>query len=131
MDVCFSVIVPESSPLPVAGNVTGIDVGISSFAVLSDGTAIKNPRYYQTAQAQFRRVQRRVCRRKKTSNRRRKAVQQLTRVHHHIRNQRSDFHHQVARKLINRYDVIAYENLNIKGLARSILEAISKSDDLI
>jgi putative transposase len=120
-DVCFSVIVPSPDPLPETGNATGIDVGITSFAVLSDGTTIKNPRYYQTAQAKLRRVQRKVSRRKRTSNRRRKAVQQLTRVHHHIKNQRSDFHHQVARKLINRYDVIAYENLNIKGLARSIL----------
>jgi putative transposase len=45
----------------------------------------------------------------------------LTRVHHHIKNQRSDFHHQVSRKLVNQYDVIAYENLNITGLARSRL----------
>jgi putative transposase len=117
--VCFSVIIPCPDPLPGTGNVTGIDVGVTSFAVLSDGTAIKNPRYYENAQAKLRRVQRKVCRRKKTSNRRRKAVQHLARVHRHIRNQRRDFHHQVARKLINQYDVIAYENLNIKGLARS------------
>jgi putative transposase len=118
---CFSVIVPDPSPLPATGNATGIDVGVASFAVLSDGTAIKNPRYYQTTQAKLRRVQRKVARRKKTSNRRRKAVQELARVHHHIKNQRTDFHHQVARKLINQYDVIAHENLNIKGLARSRL----------
>jgi putative transposase len=120
-DVCFSVEAETPTPLPATGAVTGIDVGITSFAVLSDGTTIKNPRYYQTAQAKLRRVQRRVCRRKKASTRRRKAVQQLTRVHHHIKNQRSDFHHQVARQLINQYDVIAYENLTIKGLARSRL----------
>jgi putative transposase len=118
---CFSVILSSPAPLPATGNVTGIDVGITSFAVLSDGTTIKNPRYFQTAQAKLRRVQRRVCRRKKASNRRRKAVQHFQRVHVHIKNQRRDFHHQVARQLINRYDVIAYENLNIKGLARSIL----------
>jgi putative transposase len=119
--VCFNVEIDLPPPLPATGNATGIDVGIESFAVLSDGTAIKNPRYYQTAQAKLRRVQRKVCRRKKASNRRRKAVQQLTRVHHHIKNQRSDFHHQVARKVINQYDVIAYENLNIKGLTRGML----------
>jgi putative transposase len=119
--VCFSVIVPDPSPLPATGVMTGIDVGLESFAVLSDGTTIKNPRYYHTAQAKLRRVQRKVCRRKKTSNRCRKAVQQLTRVHHHIRNQRSDFHHQVSRTLINQYDLIAYEKLNIKGLIRGLL----------
>jgi putative transposase len=120
-DVCFSVIVPSPDPLPETGNATGIDVGITSFAVLSDGTTIKNPRYYQTAQAKFRRAQRKVSRRKRTSNRRRKAVRELSLLHHHIKNQRRDFHHQVARQLINQYDVLAYENLNITGLARSRL----------
>ncbi len=118
---CFSVILPCPDPLPATGNATGIDVGLTSFAVLSDGTTIKNPRYFQTAQAKLRRVQRRVSRRKKASNRRRIAAQHLSRVHSHIKNQRSDFHHQVARRLINQYDVIACENLNIKGLARSRL----------
>jgi putative transposase len=118
---CFSVLLPFPDPLPATSNATGIDVGLTSFAVLSDGTTIKNPRYFQTAQAKLRRVQRRVSRRKKASNRRRKAVQQFTRVHQHIKNQRRDFHHQVARQLINRYDVIACENLTITGLARSML----------
>jgi putative transposase len=119
--VSFSVILPSLAPLPATGNVTGIDVGVSSFAVLSDGTTIKNPRYYQTAQAKLRRVQRKVCRRKKASNRCRKAVQHLARVHRHIKSQRSDFHHQVARKLINQYDLIAFEKLNFNGLTRGML----------
>jgi putative transposase len=100
-DVCFSVILPSPAPLPATGNMTGIDVGLTSFAVLSDGTTIKNPRYYETTQAKLRRAQRRVCRRKKPSNRRRKAVQHLSRVHRHIKNQRRDFHHQVSRKLLS------------------------------
>jgi putative transposase len=120
-DVCFSVEAESPTPLPETGNVTGIDVGVSSFAVLSDGTTIKNPRYHQLAQAKLRRVQRKVCRRKKASNRRKKAVQHLARVHQHVKNQRTDFHHQIARKLINQYDFISYENLNVIGLARSRL----------
>jgi putative transposase len=114
------VIVPSPAPLPPTGALTGIDVGVSSFAVLSDGTAIKNPRYYETTHAKLRRAQRKVSRRKKNSNRRRKAVQHLARVHVHIKNQRRDFHHQVARKLINQYDLIACEKLNIKGLTRGL-----------
>jgi putative transposase len=116
--VCFRVIVPDPSPLLATGTVTGIDVGVSSFAVLSDGTTIKNPRYHQTTQAKLRRAQRKVCRRKKSSNRRRKAVKHLQQVHNHIKNQRNDFHHQVARQLINQYDAIAHENLHITGLVR-------------
>jgi putative transposase len=119
--VCFSVIVSSPAPLPATGKATGIDVGLTSFAVLSDGTTIKNPRYYETTQAKLRRAQRRVSRRKKASNRRRIAVKHLSRVHQHIKNQRRDFHHQVARQLINGYDVIACENLTIQGLARSRL----------
>jgi putative transposase len=110
----------SSDPLPATGNATGIDVGLTSFAVLSDGTPINNPRYYQTAQGKLRRAQRKVARRKRTSTRRRKAVQHLARVHQHIKNQRSEFHHQVARKLITQYDFIAYEKLHIKGLTRGL-----------
>jgi putative transposase len=115
---CFSVLLPAPDPLPATGNVTGIDVGVTSFAVLCDGTTITNPRYYEMAQAKLRRAQRRVCRRRKASNRRRKAAKQLQRVHTHIKNQRRDFHHQVSRRLINQFDLIAHENLNIKRLAR-------------
>jgi putative transposase len=120
-DACFSVILPSPAPLPATGNVVGIDVGVTSFAVLSDGTTIKNPRYYQNAHAKLRRVQRRLCRRKKTSNRRKKAVKQLQHVHAHIKNQRRDFHHQLSRTLVKQHDVIAHENLNIKIIARSRL----------
>jgi putative transposase len=56
----------------------------------------------------------------RTSNRRRKAVQHHARLHRHIKNQRSDFHHQVARTLVTQYDLIAYETLNINGLARGM-----------
>jgi putative transposase len=118
---CFSVVLPDPMPLPQTGNLTGIDVGIVSFAVLSDGTTIENPRQYHAVQAKLRRAQRTVSRRKRTSNRRRKAVNKLQRLHCHIKNQRSEFHHQVARQLINQYDVIAHENLTIKGLARGRL----------
>ena len=119
--VCFSVEVATPEPLPAAGAATGIDVGLESFAVLSDGTAIPNPRHYRKAQAGLRRAQRKVACRKKGSNRRRKAVRDLQRVHQHVRNQRSDFHHQVSRRLVNRYDLIAVEDLNIKELAGGML----------
>jgi putative transposase len=125
--VCFSVEVPIPEPLPAAGAITGIDVGLESFAVLSDGTVIENPRHYRKAQATLRRAQRKVARRKRGSHRRRKAVRVLQRVHQHVKNQRSDFHHQVSRRLVNAYDLIAVEDLNIKGLARSKWKGIPKS----
>lgn len=113
---CFSVVV-DAAPLPDLDTETGIDMGLTSFAVLANGTPIENPRHYRTAQARLRRAQRKVARRTKGSHRRRKAVQLLQRAHIHVRNQRADFHHKAARTLVNRHGMIGVENLNIKGLA--------------
>lgn len=111
----------ESTPLPFNPNMIGIDVGINHFATLSNGTKIENPRWFRSAQAKLRRLQRRVARRKRGSHRRRKAVLLLQRFHNHIRDQRRDFHHKESRKLVNRYGLIAVEDLNVKGLARGWL----------
>jgi putative transposase len=118
--VCFSVVC-DAKPLPPSTEQVGIDVGLNSFAVLSNGTEIDNPRYFRNAEARLRRCQRKVARRKKGSNRRRKAVQLLQRANVHVRNQRADFAHKESRNLVNRYELIAVEELNIKGLAASVL----------
>ncbi|HMD44201.1 MAG TPA: transposase, partial [Candidatus Acidoferrum sp.] len=84
-------------PLPETDAAVGIDVGLSSFATLSDGSEIANPRLYHQAQMKLRRVQRRVARRKKGSQRRRKAVVLLRKIHQHIFNQRNNHQHKLAR----------------------------------
>jgi len=111
----------DAQPMPFNPNMTGIDVGITHFATLSDGSMIENPRYFREAQAKLRRLQRRVARRKKGSNRRRKAMLLLQRFHNHIRDQRRDFHHKESRKIINANGLIAVEDLNVKGLASGML----------
>ena len=125
---CFACeIVAES--LPPSSLAVGIDLGITSFATLSDGTVIDNPRWYKRAQKKLRIAQRRVARRTKGSNRRRKAVQILGRIHQHIFNQRSDFQHKLSRALIASYGAIFVEDLQINDLlterwfAKSILDA--------
>jgi putative transposase len=115
-------------PLPPTGQETGIDLGLESFATLTDGTMIHNPRCYRTAQAYLRRCQRRVARREKCSHRRRKAVVVLAKAHQHIANQRRDFHHQEARKLVEQYDVIYYEDLRIRNMVQNHHLAKSISD---
>ena len=118
--VCFSVeMIP--SPDAVLYEDIGMDLGLTSFAVLSDGTVIDNPRCYRRAQAKLRLAQRRVARRKRGSKGRGRAIATLQRVHAHVRHTRRDFHHQTARWLVDRYSVIFVENLNIKGLARGML----------
>lgn len=117
---CFSV-EREMEPLPECFERVGLDVGLLAFATLSDGTEVDNPRWYREAQAKLRRAQRRVCRRKKGSQRRRKAVHCLRQAHKHIHNQRADFHHKISRWLVNNHGFIAVEDLNVQGLAKGIL----------
>jgi putative transposase len=99
----------------------GVDVGLTAFATLSDGTEIENPRRYRAARVKLRRAQRRVARRRKGSNRRRKAVKLLWRVHARVGNRRADFHHKISRRLVDNFGVIAVEDLNVRGLARGVL----------
>jgi putative transposase len=109
-------------PLPKSKKKIGIDVGIENYAALSDGTMIQNPRLYECGQAELRRAQRRVARRiNKCSNRRRKAVVLLQKVHARIVNRRRDFLHKQTTTLVRKYGTIVVENLNVKGLAQGIL----------
>ena len=111
----------DASPLPESAAEIGLDVGLTSFAVLSNGAGVHNPRHYRNAEARLRCAQRKVVRRKKGGNRRRKAVRLLQRAHIYVGNQRRDFHHKVSRSLVNGYGMIAVEDLNVKGLAGGML----------
>jgi putative transposase len=115
-------------PLPATGQETAIDLGLESFATRADGERIFTPAYYRKAEAYLRRCQRRVARRKKGSHRRRKAVVLLARTHQHIRNQRRDFHHREAAKLVKAYDVIYYEDLRVANMMRNYHLAKSIAD---
>src|SRR5215475_12936583 len=111
----------EPKLLPPSTEEAGLDVGLRAFAALSDGTEIENPRYYKEAQASLRRAQRKVARRKRGGNNRKKAVRELQRAHTHVRNQRQDFAHKVARTLVAMFGLIVIEKLNVKGLAGGML----------
>ncbi len=107
--------------LPKTGKNIGIDVGIESFATLSDGTQIKNFKYFERAQKKLRVAQRRMERRNPHSNRRYKAVNQVRKIHQQIKSQRTDFAHKLSTALVRDYDLIAIEKLNILGLSKGIL----------
>lgn len=108
----------DPKPLPFSPQAVGVDVGLSAFATLSDGTVIENPRYYAKAEARLRIAQRRVSRRKKGSRRRRKAVQLLQSVYARMNNQRADFHHNLSASLVRNNGLIAVEDLSLSGLRR-------------
>lgn len=117
---CF-VVEYAPKPLPKSELAIGIDVGVENFAALSNGEMIPNPRFFEQSQAELRRAQRRLARRKKGSHRRRKAVQLLAKLHERIRNRRSDFLHKNTTAIALKYGVIAIEKLNVRGMAQGVL----------
>ncbi len=112
----------DPKPLPPNDNQVGIDLGTNPyFLVTSEGEMVEAPRYYQKTQEKLAKIQRELSRKKRGSNRYKKAREQLAKLHRKIANQRKDFHHKLARKLVNRYGTIVHEDLNINGLSRSPL----------
>jgi putative transposase len=109
----------EIKPLPVSDRTVGIDVGLESFAVTSDGEYIENPRYLREAEAVLRVAQRSVSRKKKGGSNRRKAIRLLAKKHLRIKRQRADFAHKVADNLVKNYGRIAVEDLRIKNMVRN------------
>jgi putative transposase len=125
---CFSCEGVPIQPLPLAGQETGIDLGLESFATLADGSQIANPRILRLAERNLKRAQRRVSRRKLGSHRRRKAVKLLARAHQKVHRARRDFHHKVALSLVRRYDTIYHEDLQTANMVRNHHLAKSISD---
>lgn len=107
--------------LPDTGSEIGIDVGLEKFLSTSEGEFVENPRHLRRAAAALKRTQRRVSKRKRGGSNRRKMVQVLARRHRKVERARRDFHFKTALKLVERYDVIAVEDLNVRGLARGML----------
>ncbi len=118
----------ETEPLPRTGESIGIDVGLESFATLSNGETVANPRLLRRAERQLKTAQRRVSRRKRGSERRKKARVLLAKAHLRVRRARLDFCHKVAHGLVRCFDTIAVEKLNIKGMVKNHHLAKSISD---
>lgn len=115
---CFSV---EYEPVkkPVPDKSIGIDVGVKSFAVLSDGSVIDNPKYLRKSEKKLAFTQRQLSKKKKGSCNGKKAKKVVAKLYCKISNQRSDFHHKVSRKIVNTCGFIAVEDLNIKGMIKN------------
>lgn len=119
--VVFSCELPDPHVEPSLAPPVGIDMGLKSFLVTSDGEAVEPPQFYRAARKRLRRAQRAVVRKKKGGANRRKAIQRTAKVHQHVSNQRKDFHHKTALSLVHRYGAVAHEDLNVRGIARTRL----------
>ncbi len=117
--VGFALDMPAKTPLPASGQAAGLDLGITTFAALSNGERFVGPRALRANLTRLRRAQRRLSRRLLGSQRRRKAALTLRHRHDHVRNLRRDHAFKLASDLVRRFDVIYVEDLNIKGLVRS------------
>ena len=111
--------VPTVKPDFNTDNIAGVDAGLIDFIVTSENERVKAPKYLRKAERQLRFAQKRVSRRKKGSNRRYIAIRKLSKQHKKVADTRKDFHFKTAKKLLDKYDVVAVEKLNIKGLAKT------------
>ncbi len=94
----------------------GLDLGLKEFATLSDGVVVHNPRFFRESQSKLKRMQQHLARKKKGSRRRDKCRLKVARLHNKVANQRRWFLHNVTTMLVDNYDVICIEDLNVKGM---------------
>ncbi|QYC39932.1 putative transposase [Nonomuraea coxensis DSM 45129] len=108
-------------PLPETAGEVGIDLGLTHFAVLSDGRKIGNPRFLRRAERRLKKAQRALSRKAKGSKNREKAVVQVARVHAKVADARRDFAHKLSTQIIRENQTVVVEDLCVKGLARTKL----------
>jgi putative transposase len=116
--VVFSCEIPEPQKLPLSYEDVGIDLGVTHLATLSNGETIEHPRYYRHAQKTLEKRQQALSRKKKGSHRRNKAKKLIGRAHKKIRNQRQDCLHKQSRKLVDRYQVLVFEDLQVANMVK-------------
>ena len=118
---------PSSS---TEGRVIGIDLGLKHFAITSDGSKVskyENPKHLAKHEKNLKRKQKKLSKKEKGSNSRNKSKKLVARVHERVSKSRADFLHKLSRKLVNENQVVAVENLNVKGMVRNhnLAKAIS------
>ena len=120
----------EPFALPVSEESVGIDVGLKTFAALSDGTFLENPRFFRTEEAALAKAGRKQATTKNRSPVRKKANKVLARIHERVRNRRHNFAHQTARRLVNQYGMIAIEKLAVKNTVKNMSRAPAPKPDV-
>ena len=108
----------EPTPMPTAGRVIGVDVGVARFLTTSDGEIVSNPRFLKSSAELIADHQRRKDRARPGSGNRRRLRRRLAQEWRKVRNRRRDFHHKTARALVDIYDAIALERLRGADMTR-------------
>ncbi|WP_329368327.1 RNA-guided endonuclease InsQ/TnpB family protein [Streptomyces sp. NBC_01483] len=111
----------DAARMPDTDQSVGIDLSLTHFAVLSDGTKIDSPRFLRRAEKKLKKVQRELSRKQKGSRNREKARLKVARAHAKVADARHEFHHQLSTQLIRDNQAIGVEDLAVQGLARTRL----------
>ena len=119
--------IPNKAPID-ENKAVGVDLGIKTFATLSDGIEIQNPKYLKKALKKLKRLQRSVSRKVKGSNSRKKAVKLLARQYEKVADKRKDFLHKTSKYLIDHYDTICLETLSASNMVKTHRLAQALSD---
>ena len=124
---CFSCEV-EPKLLPDTEKAVGIDVGLESFATLSNGEKVNNPRFFRQEEKKLAKAQRKLSKAEKGTPERAKRRKVVAYTYQRIANRRKDFAHKLSRQLVNEYGLIAFEKLNTNGMLKNHCLAKSISD---
>ncbi len=127
-----SILIQDNKPIPKKKKVKestaiGIDLGIKTFAALSDGTQYENPKHLKKSLKRLKMLQKRASKKVKGSANRKKANFKVALLHEKITNQRKDFLHKFSDAITKQYDTILVENLNVVGMVKNhkLAQAIS------
>ena len=114
----FAIVQADQEPqmLPETGEAIGLDVGLTSFVVDSEGSEIENPRCAERSADKLAKLQAKLARAVKGSNNYRAIKDKIAKLHKRINCQRDDFLHKLSRMYVNNFDVICVEDLDVKGL---------------
>jgi putative transposase len=120
----ISILVDNDIPLPEKFKIKqttsiGIDLGLTHFAISSDGGKIENPRHLNKLLARLKVLQKRASKKQKGSNNRKKANFAVAKLYEKITNQRNDFLHKLSTNLIRNNQTIILEDLNVKGMMKN------------
>ncbi len=111
----------EPQPLPLSDTEVGIDLGLTTYAVLSDGSVVDNPRFLRKAEKKLKAAQRGLARKAKGSRNREKARVKVARAHAKVADTRRDWLHKQTTRIIRENQTVYLEDLNVRGLARGRL----------
>jgi putative transposase len=119
---------PMPTPIKDSKNIIGIDLGIKSFIITSDGQKYDNPKYLRKSLDRMKWLQRRFSRKQKGSKRREVSRLRVAKLHEKISNQRYDFLHKVSDAITKQYDIVCMENLQVANMLKNHRLALSIKD---